>query len=185
MGHLGSIPELGGSPGEGKGYPFQYSVLENSMESMGLQRAGHNWVPFTFTLLPIRWKLWCKSYTQDDTSLSLLHSHNSFPIENLFCCWIISYHTRCGSEEHTFIISQFLWMWNLCSVLSLSQDYSWSQLGFMVIQKLDWERTHIQAHLGCGQNSPPCFCRACGSLLRHSQQESESYMLGALVFGIT
>ena len=42
MGHLGSIPELGGSPGEGKGYPFQYSVLENSMESMGLQRAGHN-----------------------------------------------------------------------------------------------------------------------------------------------
>ena len=30
---LGSIPGLGRSPGEGKGYPFQYSGLENSMDS--------------------------------------------------------------------------------------------------------------------------------------------------------
>ena len=30
-GDLGSIPELGGSPGEGNGYPLQYSGLENSM----------------------------------------------------------------------------------------------------------------------------------------------------------
>ena len=30
-GDLGSIPGLGRSPGEGKGYPFQYSGLENSM----------------------------------------------------------------------------------------------------------------------------------------------------------
>ena len=29
---LGSIPGLGRSPGEGKGYPLQYSGLENSME---------------------------------------------------------------------------------------------------------------------------------------------------------
>ena len=32
VGHLGSIPGLGRSPGEGKGYPLQYSGLENSME---------------------------------------------------------------------------------------------------------------------------------------------------------
>ena len=32
-GDLGSIPALGRSPGEGKGYPpFQYSGLENSMD---------------------------------------------------------------------------------------------------------------------------------------------------------
>ena len=31
-GDLGSIPGLGRSPGEGKGYPLQYSGLENSME---------------------------------------------------------------------------------------------------------------------------------------------------------
>ena len=31
-GDLGLIPGLGRSPGEGKGYPLQYSGLENSME---------------------------------------------------------------------------------------------------------------------------------------------------------
>ena len=32
-GDLGSIPGLGRSPGEGKTYPFQYSGLENSMDT--------------------------------------------------------------------------------------------------------------------------------------------------------
>ena len=32
VGELGSIPGLGQSPGEGKGYPLQYSRLENSMD---------------------------------------------------------------------------------------------------------------------------------------------------------
>ena len=32
MGDLGSIPGLGRSPGEGKGYPLQYSGLENPMD---------------------------------------------------------------------------------------------------------------------------------------------------------
>ena len=32
-GDLGSIPRLGRSPGEGIGYPLQYSGLENSMDS--------------------------------------------------------------------------------------------------------------------------------------------------------
>ena len=31
-GNLGLIPGLGRSPGEGKGYPLQYSGLENSMD---------------------------------------------------------------------------------------------------------------------------------------------------------
>ena len=29
---LGSIPESGGSPEEGNGYPLQYSCLENPMD---------------------------------------------------------------------------------------------------------------------------------------------------------
>ena len=33
LGELGLIPELGRFPGEGKGYPIQYSGLENSMDS--------------------------------------------------------------------------------------------------------------------------------------------------------
>ena len=32
-GDMGLIPELGRSHGEGKGYPLQYSGLENSMDS--------------------------------------------------------------------------------------------------------------------------------------------------------
>ena len=31
VGDMGSIPELGRSPGEGKGHPLQYSGLENSI----------------------------------------------------------------------------------------------------------------------------------------------------------
>ena len=32
VGNPGLIPALGRSPGEGKGYPLQYSCLENSMD---------------------------------------------------------------------------------------------------------------------------------------------------------
>ena len=48
-GDLGSIPGLRGYPGEGKGYPLQYSGLENSMDCIvhGSQRVEHNWVTFT------------------------------------------------------------------------------------------------------------------------------------------
>ena len=36
MGDLGSIPWLGRAPREGKGYPLQYSGLENSMDCIEL-----------------------------------------------------------------------------------------------------------------------------------------------------
>ena len=32
VGHLGSVPGLGRSPGEGNGKPLQYSCLENPMD---------------------------------------------------------------------------------------------------------------------------------------------------------
>ena len=35
VGDLGLIPGLGRSPGEGKGYPLQYSGLENSIDYTG------------------------------------------------------------------------------------------------------------------------------------------------------
>ena len=47
VGDLGSIPGLGRSPTEGKGYPLQYSGLENSIQSMDLQRVRYDWVTFT------------------------------------------------------------------------------------------------------------------------------------------
>ena len=48
-GDQGSIPGSGRSPGEGNGYPLQYSCLKNPMDggacrvqSMESQRVGHN-----------------------------------------------------------------------------------------------------------------------------------------------
>ena len=49
-GGLGSMPRLGRSPGEGKGYPFQYSGLENSMDR-GAWRATVHGVAKSWTQL--------------------------------------------------------------------------------------------------------------------------------------
>ena len=40
-GDPGSVPGLGRSPGEGNGYPFQYSYLENSMDRGAWQALVH------------------------------------------------------------------------------------------------------------------------------------------------
>ena len=49
-GDLGSIPGLGRPPGEGKGYPFQYSGLENSMDCIvhGVAKSRTRLSDFTF-----------------------------------------------------------------------------------------------------------------------------------------
>ena len=43
-GDLGLIPRLGRSPGEGNGYPLQYSGLENSMDCTvhGVAKSRHD-----------------------------------------------------------------------------------------------------------------------------------------------
>ena len=53
-GDLGLIPGLGRSPGEGKGYPLQYSGLENSMDCIvhGVAKSQTRLSDFHFTLLP-------------------------------------------------------------------------------------------------------------------------------------
>ena len=60
-GDLGSIPGLGRSPGEGNGYPLQYSGLENSMNRAWWAivygpiscRVGHDRANFTFTFFNV------------------------------------------------------------------------------------------------------------------------------------
>ena len=49
-GDLGSIPGLGRSPGEGKGYPLQYSGLENSTDCIihGVTKSGTRLSHFQF-----------------------------------------------------------------------------------------------------------------------------------------
>ena len=58
-GDLGSIPGLGRSPGEGKGYPLQYSGLENSMNCIvhGVTKSRTRLSDFHFTSLLTWWPL--------------------------------------------------------------------------------------------------------------------------------
>ena len=51
VGDLGSIPELGRSPGEGNGYPLQYSGLEKSMDYIvhGVAKSYKRLNDFQFT----------------------------------------------------------------------------------------------------------------------------------------
>ena len=49
-GDPGSIPGLGRSPGEGKGYPLKYTG-EFHGQSMGSQRVGQGWATFNFHIL--------------------------------------------------------------------------------------------------------------------------------------
>ena len=46
-GDLGSIPGLGRSPGEGKGYPLQYSGLKNSIDCIVTESDMTEWLSFT------------------------------------------------------------------------------------------------------------------------------------------
>ena len=47
-GDFGSIPGSGRSPGEGKGYPHQYSDLENSMDIHGIEKGQTQLSDFHF-----------------------------------------------------------------------------------------------------------------------------------------
>jgi len=50
---LGSVTELGRSPGEGNGYPLQYSGLENSMDGIvhGVAKSQTQLSDFHFHML--------------------------------------------------------------------------------------------------------------------------------------
>ena len=52
VGDLGLIPGLGRSPGEEKGYPLQYSGLENPMDSIvhGVTKSWTRLSDFHFTM---------------------------------------------------------------------------------------------------------------------------------------
>ena len=63
-GDLGSIPGLGRSPGEGNGYPLQYSCLENSMDRGA-------------------WRVTALGVAKSRTRLSDQHTHNNEYVDSL------------------------------------------------------------------------------------------------------
>ena len=88
-GDLGSIPGLGRSPGEGKGYPLQYSGLENFMDCIihGVAKSQTRLRDFHFSLspsLPVSTSLLCIFY-QRASSYCIqmgikIETLNNFPI---------------------------------------------------------------------------------------------------------
>ena len=78
-GDLGSIPGLGRSPGEGKGYPLQYSGLENSMDGIvhGFTKSGTRLRDFSphFTELMLQLETYTTWISRDGIRVSkrMLH----------------------------------------------------------------------------------------------------------------
>ena len=92
----GSIPGLGRSCGEGKGYPLQYSGLENSMDCIvhGVAKSWTQLSDFHFALsafksaslvarmvknLPAIWETWVWSLGQEDPLEKGMATHSSIP----------------------------------------------------------------------------------------------------------
>ena len=77
-GDLGSIPGLGRSPGEGNGYPLQYTGLENPMEySPWGRRVRHDWATFTHTKHFSENTHYYKKYTTRISRISSSQDHTA------------------------------------------------------------------------------------------------------------
>ena len=57
-GHLGSLPGLGRSPGEGNGYTLQYSGLENSIDCVVQEVTKSRITTEQLLSLELLWDLW-------------------------------------------------------------------------------------------------------------------------------
>ena len=85
-GDLGSVPGLGRAPGEGKGYPLQYSGLENSMDCI-VYRVTKSWTrlsDFTQSLSHVRFFLtpWARAHQDPLSSTTSQNLLNSCPLNH-------------------------------------------------------------------------------------------------------
>ena len=74
MGDPGSIPGLRTSPGEGNGYPLQYSHLENFMDREAycrLQSMGHKESDMTEQLINIHRRYSSSKYSSDSDNVNI------------------------------------------------------------------------------------------------------------------
>ena len=87
VGNLGSIPGLGRSPGEGNGYPLQYSGLENSVDCivLGITKSWTWLSDFLWASLlaqmvknpPVMWETWVRSLGWKDPLEEGMATHSS------------------------------------------------------------------------------------------------------------
>ena len=86
--YLGLIPGLGRSPGEGRGYPLQFSGLENFMDCIvhGVAKSGTQLSDFDFASplvaqtvknLPAMWETWVRYLGWEDRLEQGMATHSS------------------------------------------------------------------------------------------------------------
>ena len=127
VGVLGSITGLGRSPEKGKGYPLQYSGLENSIQSMGSQRVGHCWATFTFHYLT-----YLKSNITEILIFSTLVAITSWIIH--YCVqlhWTLYNRMDCsppGCSAHGTVQARTLEQIAISSSKGFSQPRSWTSV---------------------------------------------------------
>ena len=118
----GSISGLGRSPGEGKGYPLQYSGLENSMDCIvhGVTKSQTQLSDFHFGVI-IRigincgtfqaQDLECRAYNLPTTASMMSRRRNPFSQSHPWCplwSWISKSTRVCHSPEFCHVYSLFL-----------------------------------------------------------------------------
>ena len=116
-GDLGSIPGLGRSPGEGKGYPLRILAwrIPWTKQSMGSQRVGHNWATFTFTF----WEL--RSHIPYCTANQKKKKNNNKQGIVYFCLWNLE-PCSCKERLHISLSHKANKMWRLALKLCMTES---------------------------------------------------------------
>ena len=128
-GDLGLIPGLGRSPGEGKGYPLQYSGLQNSMDCIvhGVTKSGDTTEQLSlhFTSLsvsPMSCSLFQAALTLDRTHFPLppSTSYSGRPHPNQFEGWTWYPHPRRIKSPFQWAPVKPSFPWHLLSYAALT-----------------------------------------------------------------
>ena len=99
VGHLGSIPGLGKSPGEGNGNPLQYSCLENPTDR-GVWQATYHGVAKSWTQLSDFTFMQPMKTTSSHPPSALVHEYGGSTLAGVACGqWFPSPHPHYGSRS--------------------------------------------------------------------------------------
>ena len=99
------IPELGRSPGEGSGNPFQYSCLENPMDRQPWQATVHgvakNWAQMsTYYIIVLKYSShWARLRIQNNKSKYLILSRTQYSERKRYIV-TPSFPTPCNTTQH-------------------------------------------------------------------------------------
>ena len=114
VGDLGSIPGLGRSAGEGKGYPLSILAwrIPWTVESTGLQRVGHDWATLTYL---------CRALAVVPWSIAKTHLPNK-----VTSSWGVGDRIQLGRYNSTHAYSKFHCLASLWNII-------WEKVGPLLL----------------------------------------------------